>query len=96
MQKHTLFISDDRKLELFKKNYQKHLGGELEIEVKELNGVKMNVVTFPSDLPDEMLIQYVWAIGVGVGLELCQSIINGTTSPISPLDKVEEVPEKKL
>lgn len=96
MKKNELYISDGRKLELFKKNYKNYSWGELEIEVKEFNGVKMNVVTFPSDLPDEMLLQYVWAIGVSVGLELCQIVINGTTSPISPLDKVEEVPEKKL
>ena len=96
MENYSLFISDERKFELFKKNYEKYLGGTLECSSKELNGVVTNIVYFPSDLPSELLIQYVWTIGVSTGLELCQSIINGTTSPISPLDKVVEEQEKTL
>lgn len=80
---HTLFISDERKFELFKKNYEKYLGGTIECSSREVNGVSVNIVTFPSDLPSNMLIQYVWTIGVSTGLELCQSIINGTISPTS-------------
>lgn len=96
MDNHTLFISDERKFELFKKNYEKYLGGTLECSSKEVNGVSMNIVTFPSDLPNDILMQYVWSIGVSTGLELCQSIVNGTTSPTSPLDKAGEEPEKTL
>lgn len=88
MEKHTLFISDERKLELFKKHYVRFLGGDIDCKVEVVNGVTMNVVSFPSDLPTTMLIQYVWSIGVSTGLELCQSIINGTSNnegfPIPP------------
>lgn len=96
MEKHTLFISDERKFELFKKHYARFLGGDIDCKVEVINGVSMNIVTFPSDLPNDILMQYVWSIGVSTGLELCQSIINGTTSPISPLDKAGEEPEKTL
>lgn len=96
MEKHTLFISDERKLELFKKHYVKNLGGDIDCKVEVINGVSMNIVTFPSDLPSNILLQYVWTIGVSTGLDLCRSIINGTTSPISPLDKAGEEPEKTL
>ena len=90
MEKHTLFISDERKFELFKKHYAMYLGGTLECITKETNGTTTNIVTFPSDLPTTMLMQYVWAIGVSTGLELCQSIINGTHQPDSLLDKGEK------
>ena len=96
MEKHTLFISDERKFELFKKNYARFLGGDIDCKVEVINGVSMNIVTFPSDLPTSIFIQYVWSIGVSTGLELCQSIVNGTTSPTSPLDKAGEEPEKTL